>query len=270
MKPYLAMLLSSLLICSPLSWSCSSEHKSHHGFDGVFQFSTISALLSGLFDGNMSLQYLSRKGNFGLGTLNGLDGELIALDGIFYKIKPGGEAIQLSNDEKTPFAVVTQFTPEDTLKLPKDLDYEGLEAFLAKQITRTNNVQAIRIDGHFSTLKARSIPKQKPPYRKLAEVNKADAVVTEFKDVEGTLVGFRFPGYFDNLNVSGFHFHFIDKERKKGGHVLGLSSVSGEIAIKSTNRFNMLLPQSDEFNQLNLRQDFSKDLHSVEKGHQSP
>ena len=45
--------------------------------DTVFQFSTIDALLAGLYDGEMSLQDLKYQGDFGLGTLNGLDGELV-------------------------------------------------------------------------------------------------------------------------------------------------------------------------------------------------
>ena len=214
----------------------------------------------------MSLQRLSRKGNFGLGTVNGLDGELIAVDGTFYQIKVDGKAYELAADARTPFAVVTHFTADQTVKMPGKLDLDALMAFLSKQITQSNHIQAVRIDGHFSTLKVRSEPKQKPPYRTLAEISKTDMVSFDYKDVEGTLVGFRFPNYFSNLNVPGYHFHFIDKDRKFGGHVLGLTSNKGEIGIKSTLRFKMVLPQDEHFNQLQLDKDLSKDLKMVEKG----
>ena len=269
MKNRLTFLLSGLILISQLSWACPGDHKGHHPcFGGVFQYSNINALLAGYFDGDMSLQRLSRKGNFGLGTLNGLDGELIAVDGTFYQIKADGKAFVLPNNAKTPFAVVTEFAAEQTIKLPENLSYEELQAFLSKQIHKNNHIQAIRIDGRFSTLKVRSIPQQKPPYRTLAEINKTDMVIFNHTDVEGTLVGFRFPPYLNTLNVSGYHFHFIDKERKFGGHVLDLTSTSGQIGLKNTSRFKMVLPQDDQFNQLDLSKDFSQDLQAVEKGHQ--
>ena len=269
MKYRLTFLISSLILASQLSWACPGDHKGHHQcLGGIFQYSNISALLAGYLDGGMSLQRLSRKGNFGLGTLNGLDGELIAVDGTFYQIKADGKAFILPNDAKTPFAVVTVFAPEQSIKLPEKLNYEELQTFLSNQINKHNHIQAIRIDGRFSTLKVRSIPQQKPPYRTLAEINKTDMVIFNHTDVEGTLVGFRFPSYLSSLNVSDYHFHFIDKDRKFGGHVLDLTSASGQIGLKSTNRFKMVLPQDDQFNQLDLNKDFSQDLQAVEKGRQ--
>ena len=44
------------------------------------QYSTIDALLSGVYDGNMSVAELKTRGNFGLGTFNGIDGEMIIVE----------------------------------------------------------------------------------------------------------------------------------------------------------------------------------------------
>lgn len=49
----------------------------------IFQLSTINALLEGVFDGNMSYGQLKQHGDFGIGTFNGLDGEMIAFDAAF-------------------------------------------------------------------------------------------------------------------------------------------------------------------------------------------
>ncbi len=46
----------------------------------LFQTSTIDALLEGKFDGDVSFADLAGRGDSGLGTLDALDGEMIALD----------------------------------------------------------------------------------------------------------------------------------------------------------------------------------------------
>ena len=51
----------------------------------LFQTSTIEALLGGAFDGDVTLNELLEHGDLGLGTLNGLDGELIVIDGQVFK-----------------------------------------------------------------------------------------------------------------------------------------------------------------------------------------
>ena len=52
----------------------------HGGHDehALFQASTVSALLDGAYDGDLTFADLASQGDTGLGTLNGLDGELIA------------------------------------------------------------------------------------------------------------------------------------------------------------------------------------------------
>ena len=52
----------------------------------LFQASTIGALLDGAYDGDLSFAELAEHGDLGLGTLNGLDGEMIAIDG---RLLPG-------------------------------------------------------------------------------------------------------------------------------------------------------------------------------------
>ena len=56
----------------------------------LFQASTIGALLDGAYDGDLTFAELAEHGDLGLGTLNGLDGEMIALDGRFYRADVDG------------------------------------------------------------------------------------------------------------------------------------------------------------------------------------
>ena len=269
MRCYFKLLLPLLFLVSSQIVSACPGHerqKGHHCHGGIFQFSTISALMVKYLDGGMSFQRLSRKGDFGLGTFNGLDGEMIALDGQFFQIKDDGKAYSVSAEAKTPFATVLHFAADKTLRIPQDLSYEGVQQFLTKEASPGNHIQAIRIDGRFKQLTVRSVPKQKHPYRKLAEITKTDMKTFDYKNIEGTLVGFKFPDYMEKLNVTGYHFHFIDKDRKLGGNVLSLISDQANASVQTTRRFKMLLPGDDDFNLLDLNQDQRSDLEAVEKG----
>src|SRR6476659_2963447 len=78
--------------------------RAHHV---LFQASTIGALLDGAFEGDLRFAELAEHGDLGLGTLNALDGEMIALDGRFYRADVEGRVSEVDPDERTPFAVVT-------------------------------------------------------------------------------------------------------------------------------------------------------------------
>src|SRR5436190_10893345 len=86
--------------------------------DALFQYSTINALLTGVYDGDMTFGELRRYGDFGLGTFNALDGEMIALDGRYYQVTADGAVQPVRDDMRTPFAVVAHFHPgaSQTLK----------------------------------------------------------------------------------------------------------------------------------------------------------
>ncbi|MGI9274542.1 MAG: acetolactate decarboxylase [Endozoicomonas sp.] len=237
-----------------------------HGRDRLFQYSTINALLEGHFEGQMTFKRLARKGNFGLGTFNHLDGEMIAVDGMFYQIRSDGKARIVSPETQTPFAMVSHFSADHENPVPEGLDFKRLEAFLDQQIPRRNLIQAIRIDGTFRKLVVRSIKAQTIPYPSLAKATATGQVSFTHENVEGTLVGYRFPGYMKSLNVEGYHFHFIDKTRKLGGHVLSLETGPAHALIDSLSRFKMVLPEDEAFSSLHLDKAQDQDLKKIEKG----
>jgi acetolactate decarboxylase len=90
----------------------------------------------------------------------------------------------------------------------------------------------VRLDGRFRSIRLRSEPKQTPPYRPLAEVMKAQQVTHDFDDIDGTLIGFRFPATASSVNVAGWHFHFLSADKTRGGHVLSLSTGAGEARMQ--------------------------------------
>ncbi|MGH2939172.1 MAG: acetolactate decarboxylase [Solirubrobacterales bacterium] len=189
----------------------------------LFQASTIGALLHGSYDGDLTFAELGERGDLGLGTLNGLDGEMIAIDGKFLRADVDGNVTAVGPGERTPFAVVTRFQPTVEAEVAAGLDHEALLATLDDLAPPGESSFAVRLDGHFETVRARSVPRQEPPYRPLGEVV-ADQHVFELTDVEGSMVGFRFPTFVEGIEVAGYHLHFVDTERRRGGHVLGSRS----------------------------------------------
>src|ERR1700744_6775171 len=77
-----------------------------HGSE-VYQTSTMGALLDGVYDGDVTIRELLQHGNFGLGTFNGLDGEMLVLDGACYQLRGDGSAHVADPEQPNPFPVVT-------------------------------------------------------------------------------------------------------------------------------------------------------------------
>jgi acetolactate decarboxylase len=209
----------------------------------LWQYSTLAALLAGSYDGRLSVGELARHGDLGLGTFNRVDGEMIVVDGQVWQVRADGRPAEPAAATLVPFAAVIPFMPDRRIRLPAGLDLAGLAAFLDGQVADRGLAQAIRIDGRFPRLKLRSEPAQSPPYRPLAEVLR-DQVVLDLSDIEGTMVGFRFPSGLAALNVPGWHLHFISSDRRHGGHVLDLGTGPGaQAALQTVTRLETeLLP----------------------------
>ena len=82
--------------------------------DTLYQVSTIDALMQGVFDGVQPVGELKRHGDFGIGTFDALDGEMIVLDGVVYQAKADGRIYPVKDSATTPFATVTHFTKDRT------------------------------------------------------------------------------------------------------------------------------------------------------------
>jgi acetolactate decarboxylase len=208
----------------------------------LFQASTIGALLDRAFDGDLSFGELAEHGDLGLGTLNHLDGEMIAIDGEFFRADVDGRATRIGPEERTPFAVVTSFEPTVDEQLPdEELTHEELLKRLDALVPDGASSCAVRLDGRFELVRARSVPRQEPPYRPLTAVV-ADQHVFELRDVEGTMLGFRFPTYVEGIEVAGYHLHFISADRSRGGHVLDSRSRRLRARLDPSDALHIELP----------------------------
>ncbi|WP_420420768.1 acetolactate decarboxylase [Simkania sp.] len=229
----------------------------------IFQVSTFSALMQGVYDGSMTYAEVEKQGNFGLGTFNQINGEMVALDGLFYQDSPNGTLSQVDPKQTTPFAVITFFNSSFSQKLLSSRNFEHLGRLLLPLIKQKNTPHAIKIEGSFRHLHLRSLPKQDPPYSNLMHAVKKQNEY-DFYDIKGTLVGYYFPEYLNGVNVGGFHFHFISADLTKGGHVLDVSTKSGTCYFQPCQNLKIHFPDSARFAEANLRKDLDE-IHDVEQ-----
>jgi acetolactate decarboxylase len=208
--------------------SDGSSRPPRHTF---FQVSTLGALSIGLYDGALTIGELRDHGNFGLGTFDALDGEMVVLDDQVFRIATDGTPRIVDDGETTPFAAVTDFAADQILILDGPLSYAELQQEIDDRLTTLNVPVAIKIIGMHPSLLVRSVPKQSQPFPPLADVV---AMQTEFDltDVAGTLVGFRTPAYLGELNASGYHFHFLGDDLLAGGHVLDGLVDAAEVRLR--------------------------------------
>lgn len=215
--------------------------------DAVYQLAPAASLSQArLFDGGTRYSDLLQFGDFGLGALSPLDGEVIIVDGIAFHADEHGRVRELPATATTSFAFLKRFIPERRVALTPVGDYAQLNAALDSALESPNRLYAVRIDGVFERMRLRSVARQRPPYLSLDEVVAAQQTF-EAQDIEGTLVGFRFPPYLGAVNAPGWHFHFVSADRRWGGHVLDVAAQTLSADIDETRSFHLLLPRDAGF-----------------------
>ena len=251
--------LTLLAVAIILSGCCSTQTADH-----ITQTSTIDALLAGMYDGDMTCGELLENGDFGIGTFDTLDGEMIVHKGKLYQIKADGHVHRPAMSTKTPFASVCQFNPEIQFQI-QTANFKAVNAIIDEKIPNQNLFVAIEITGTFKYVKTRSVPAQKKPYPPLSEVAKTQPIFKR-QNVVGTIVGFRCPAFVKGINVPGYHFHFLSDDKNFGGHILEFQLDSGLCKADICNKYTLVLPQSDILKDLDLSQDKSEELEKVEMG----
>ncbi len=216
--------------------SCESVDR-----ETLFQISAFNTFSSGKYEGYMSYGELAKHGDFGIGTFDDFDGEMIALNGVFYQIPLDGEPKQADVDLKTPYATVTFFEADQTFKISGGLNYSELTAYIDKVLPTENAIYAIKVGGIYDYAKTRSVPVQTKPYPPLAEAIKNQSVFT-LNNVSATAVGFWFPQSMDGVDFVGYHLHLITEDYSAGGHLLECTIANATVEIDQTNKFSLVLP----------------------------
>ena len=185
----------------------------------LYQHGTLGALMAGLMDGTETIAHILKKGTLGLGTLHGLDGEVIFLDGVAYQGRSDGSVAQLDGSELTPYAAITDFTPDTSFSVSKTADGEQLKKDILVREAGENLFLAVKITGLFKNMHIRIMPKQEKPYRRLAKIS--------------------------GVAAAGFHLHFIDDTHTFGGHVMDFEVAEGKVEISRISSLVQHFPVDD-------------------------
>ena len=231
----------------------------------LFQVSTSGALVQGVYERAVSSNLLLNYGDFGLGTFENLDGEMVVLDGAIYQVRSDGKVTKIVKDVGTPFAVVTHFVADQDQMIENASSFKDLTRICDRYRDSDNLFYAFRIDGHFGHVHTRAMREtlEGLPLAKAAAIQPE----FEFTGVDGTLVGIWAPQFSSALNIAGYHFHFLSEDRSKGGHLLECSGKHLRIRVERLNDFHLSLPESEEFLRADLTKDTSTDLAYAEQVH---
>ncbi|EOH79331.1 acetolactate decarboxylase [Enterococcus malodoratus] len=229
----------------------------------IYQHGTLGGLMQDLMDGTEKIGTLSNYGDFGLGTLEGSNGEIIFLDGVIYHADETGKINQLTGDELTPYAAVTNFESDEQFSLANSSD-DTVKAAILEKVSH-NLFAAVKIEGTFKHMHVRVAPKQEKPYPRFVEIARHQPEF-EADDIAGTIVGFFTPNLFQGAAAAGFHLHFISDDRKFGGHVLDFELTDGKIDLMELAEFRQHFPTENADylkNEIKL-DDITKDIEEAE------
>src|ERR1700751_369729 len=228
----------------------------------MFQVSTAAALVEGIYQGAMRVATLREHGDLGLGTFEGLDGEMVVVDGHFFQVRSDGSVREVQDSVLSPHRAVTAFSPDQSITLENCPDLSYLTSQFDGLRQSDNFFFALRVAGTFDFIHARAMRRTKEgiPLVQAAAVQPE----FEFSNISGTLVGFWTPEYAKSLNVPGYHLHFISADRTQGGHVLQCRGKNLRRQIQREGDYHIVLPETEDFLKANLRRDPTAALAQAE------
>src|SRR4051812_20626972 len=146
----------------------------------LYQISTSSALVEGVYSDSVGSSALLEHGDFGLGTFEGLDGEMVILDGEIYQIT--GKVRHRTDDFLVPFAAITHFRTTSSFEIDNVASLKSVALACDQQRISDNLFYAVRLDGIFETIHARAVHPV-PRSARLLDAAKAQ-LKFHFKDIE--------------------------------------------------------------------------------------
>ena len=247
--------LDSLASAALSEYLKSDDHR-------MYQISTSNALVEGVYSGAIASRYLLQHGDFGLGTFENLDGEMVIADGAIYQVHSDGTVLRRDDDFPIPFAVITRFQEEELFEAGPIASLHDLEKACDPHRESANLFYAFRVDGVFERVRARAVSAVGTGTR-LVDAAKAQGEF-EFDNLEGTLVCFWSPSFSSAFNVPAYHFHFLSRDRSKGGHVLDLRAAKLQVGVQTLCEYDVRLPDHGSFLTADLSRDPTLDLAKTE------
>lgn len=240
-----------------------TKRKTGHAESIIYLCSPVNALVEGIYEENVRLDEVLKHGDFGLGTFDDLDGEMVMLDGSIYQIFSDGRVARVDEKAFTPFAAVTFYNPTRNGEITHELPYDEFMQWINALFVSPNLFYAVRIEGEFAHIRARSVPKQ-ANYHPFVEVSH-EQVVFDFRNIEGTLAGFYTPAFLSSLSVPGLHLHFLSADFQHGGHVLECVPRKAHAGIQLIHKLELSLPMTKDYLSLDFHRNVDQDLNKTEK-----
>ena len=241
-----------------------SKDISANNMGQYYQVSTLQALALGFSKSVITVKELLRHGDMGLGTFEDVDGEMIVLDGKCYRAKNDGNVVPAEDERGVPFASVSCFQSERLEKLGRMDTIDRLKEWLTLRIEEDfglNSMYAVRIDGEFLKVDARSESGTKAHHVTLKDALSVTQKAFVFEDIKGTLVCVYYPDYMDGINAAGWHLQY-------GGHVFDISLAQGDAAFCRITSVEIQIPDTPAFDTYALKAASKDEIKSVEQGKQ--
>ena len=274
MKKLFAMMVSTTLFLSltacgsqpTASQPAAPQQTAAQDTETLYQVALLQSLTQGYYDGIIKVSELKKHGDTGIGTFEGVNGEMIVLDGTVYQALDDGSVKVADDNETVPFSNVTFFDADITEDISDIKDVNGLKAALDKIVSAKggNLFYMVKVDGTFEKMFVRSELKQQKPYKTLDKALETDQREFTYENIKGTIVGLYCPDYMGGLNAAGWHFHFLSEDKAKGGHILDLSFANAKARLDATPVFAMALSDNGEFQKMELAKDVNDAIKKVE------
>ncbi len=197
----------------------------------MLQAGIFSLFAAGDYDGYVPLADMLARADFGIGTIDGLDGEMYVRGGVARRVTAGGEVVPVPAETFVPFAMMCRFEP-DTVFTFTPVQGATLYETIDRAMGEDSLLLAVQIDGTFSSITTRSVPRQEKPYKTLTEIVATEQVTFECGRSTGAAVGYRIPARMERLNTPGYHIHYISDDGSHGGHVLGFTPENVTVSVQ--------------------------------------
>ena len=266
MKRIFAIALAAVMMLSATACSSQQSDSGEKDRETIYQVALLQSLTQGYYDGIIKVSELKEHGDIGIGTFEGVNGEMIVLDGKVYQALGDGSVQEAADDETVPFSNVTFFDKDGSGELHDIKDVNALKENLDSMVEENgrNLFCFVKVSGTFEEMNVRSELKQKKPYKPLDKALATDQREFNYKNIKGTVVGLYCPDYMGGLNTPGWHFHFVSDDRTKGGHILDLNFTKATAEYDATPEFEMCLTDNDDFQKMELAKDVSSAIKKVE------
>ena len=177
----------------------------------LYQTSTMSALLDGIYDGSVTIAELLEHGDFGVGTFNHLDGEMVVNEGVCFHLFSSGEARVANPDDLTPFAAVTTLRSRHHVRC-EDARPPSVDLLGADRRASLEREPLLWDQGHRALRNGRQPNRGTAggPLPAAGGSHRRPRSERTFTDTAGVLVGFRTPDYEQGISVAGYHLHFLN------------------------------------------------------------